>query len=156
MRERERDAKWNSIYRKKWDGRVINLWLRKREKEKERKRDIPVPEAHYNCHKNIIKEKHIEILSPYTVEKTLTQFSRGMFHPPPPPFFSPTDLIFSDFSECSNCVLPFSTFYFVTWENGGSFRTDWFMRFFFTIGQHLNVKCVSPHLFSPVRPFLTS
>lgn len=32
----------------------------------------------------------------------------------PPPFFSPTDPIFNDFSECSNCVLPFSTFYFVT------------------------------------------
>lgn len=133
---------------------VINLWLREREKEKERKRDIP--EAHYNCHRNIIKEKHIEILSPYTVEKTLTQFSKGMFPSSPPPFFLPLTW----FSVTSvNAVIvssPFQLFILLLWENGGSFRTDWFMRFFFTIGQHLNVKCVSPHLFSPVRPFLTS
>lgn len=39
----------------------------------------------------------------YTVEKTLTQFKvEGWSYPPP--FFSPSVLIFSDSDECSNNV----------------------------------------------------
>lgn len=62
-----------------------------------------------------LSKRHIyrEILSPIIMFKHCSKNSvEGCSHPPP--FFSPTDLIFSDFSECSNCVLPFSTFYFVT------------------------------------------
>lgn len=143
LRERERDA----IYRKKWDGSLTFDWGR------ERKRDIL--EARYNCHKNIIKEKYIEIsmfLFPIIMFKhcwirTLTQFSRGMF--PSSPFFLP--LTWFSVTPMNAVIVssPFQLFILLLWENGGSLPNWLIYEISFNIGQHLNVKCV-PHLFSPV------